>query len=299
MREVAPVPEWLCLVDMPDTDSVELDHRFQAEILLGRLDIVIWVVDPEKYRDSALHDRYVKPLVAYDGQFVFVLNQADRLAESDRDDVAADFRHALASDGLSDPTVLMTAADPTAGPPRGTDDLLEVLERLAVGGTAMYSKLTVDLTRATESLLADLGPARAGAQDRLESLANEITRVALHEGVGPAITHGGERLDDLAEGLSKPLVDRLREISAQLPISVHAAVEAAGSPSRKRRVRWSEPRSDENERRYESAEGVVRQTIIDPAQEMLARRAEAQAALVDLSLAIASVPVSGANNLAD
>ena len=26
-REVAPVPSWLCLIDMPDTDSVELDHR--------------------------------------------------------------------------------------------------------------------------------------------------------------------------------------------------------------------------------------------------------------------------------
>ena len=39
-------PSWLCLIDLPDNDSVELDHRHRVDVLLPRVDMVAWVTDP-------------------------------------------------------------------------------------------------------------------------------------------------------------------------------------------------------------------------------------------------------------
>jgi predicted GTPase len=83
-------PSWLCLIDLPDSDSVELDHRYRARALLPRVDMVIWVTDPEKYRDATLHREQIGPLAGYQEQFLFVLNQVDRLAAEEVRSVLAD-----------------------------------------------------------------------------------------------------------------------------------------------------------------------------------------------------------------
>ena len=41
--------------------------------------MLIWVVDPQKYADAALHDRYLKPLARHADVMMIVLNQVDRL----------------------------------------------------------------------------------------------------------------------------------------------------------------------------------------------------------------------------
>ena len=76
-------PSWLCLIDLPDNDSVELDHRHRVDALLPRVDMVAWVTDPEKYRDAVLHHQYISEMSRYQEQFVFVLNQIDRLDPED------------------------------------------------------------------------------------------------------------------------------------------------------------------------------------------------------------------------
>ncbi len=90
-----PGPEWLCLIDLPDTDSIEVDHRLTVDGLLPRIDVVVWVVDPEKYRDASLHLGLIVPLSAYQSQFVFALNQVDRLSPEDAVAVSDDLALAL------------------------------------------------------------------------------------------------------------------------------------------------------------------------------------------------------------
>ena len=287
-REVAPVPSWLCLIDMPDTDSVELDHRLRTESLLARLDVLIWVVDPEKYRDAALHTRYIEPLAAYAGQFLFVLNQADRLAAPDRGLVAADFLDALERDGIPDPVVIVAAADPPAGPPQGGSDLMTALESLAERGSGVYEKLAIDLSRAAADLLARIGPT-IGAHERLEALASDLTRIALEAGAEPAVSHGGEVLEGMADEVGGPVSAKLREFSARLPTVVQEALDAAGEPPKHRRVLWREQDAEIQDRRTEATEAFVRDVLVEPAQSLFAARAESQAALVDLSLDAASV----------
>ena len=50
----------LVLLDLPDFDSVERGHRLEVDRLLGLVDEVVWVVDPQKYGDRILHKAYLR-----------------------------------------------------------------------------------------------------------------------------------------------------------------------------------------------------------------------------------------------
>ena len=75
----------LVLLDLPDHDSTEVGHRIQVDRLVQLVDVLVWVVDPQKYADAALHDRYLKPLAGHGDVMLVVLNQADLLAPADRE----------------------------------------------------------------------------------------------------------------------------------------------------------------------------------------------------------------------
>ena len=55
----------LVLLDLPDHDSTELSHRLQVDRLVQLVDVMVWVVDPQKYADAALHERYLRPLAEH------------------------------------------------------------------------------------------------------------------------------------------------------------------------------------------------------------------------------------------
>ena len=74
-----PALDGLVLLDLPDHDSVRLEHRLEVDRLVGLVDVLVWVLDPEKYADAAVHDRYLVPLASHAGVLLVVLNQVDRL----------------------------------------------------------------------------------------------------------------------------------------------------------------------------------------------------------------------------
>ena len=47
--------------------------------LVGLVDLLVWVLDPQKYADAAVHERYLRPLARHGDVTVVVLNQIDRL----------------------------------------------------------------------------------------------------------------------------------------------------------------------------------------------------------------------------
>ena len=53
-------PDGLVLLDLPDHDSVQLEHRLEVDRLVELVDLLVWVLDPQKYADAALHDRYLR-----------------------------------------------------------------------------------------------------------------------------------------------------------------------------------------------------------------------------------------------
>ncbi|MFD7918299.1 GTPase [Streptomyces sp. NPDC059740] len=105
-RQVAPATAdpaltGLILLDLPDHDSATRGQREQLDRMLSVVDAVIWVVDPEKYADAALHERYLRPLAGYAEVTFVVLNQVDRLPGDAAEQVLDDLRRLLDEDGLA------------------------------------------------------------------------------------------------------------------------------------------------------------------------------------------------------
>ncbi|MFJ9814601.1 GTPase [Streptomyces sp. NPDC101151] len=91
----------LVLIDLPDHDSAAVEHRVQVDRILKLVDAVIWVVDPEKYADAVLHERYLRPMAGHAEVMFIVLNQIDRLPGEATDQVLDDLRRLLDEDGVA------------------------------------------------------------------------------------------------------------------------------------------------------------------------------------------------------
>ena len=77
-------------------------HRLEVDRLVALVDVLVWVLDPQKYADAAIHDRYLRPLARHGDVMVVVLNQVDRLAAGRTSRTPlADVRRLLAADGLA------------------------------------------------------------------------------------------------------------------------------------------------------------------------------------------------------
>ena len=125
-------------------DSIASWHRQMVEDLLPRIDAVLWLFEPEKYRDRVVHEEFLSELHSYRHQFFFALNQVDRLRERDLKPVLDDLEAALVDDGFDDPLLFALAAAPQTGPQVGLDELKAFLsEQLDVKRTAV-AKAVID-----------------------------------------------------------------------------------------------------------------------------------------------------------
>lgn len=152
----------LAIVDLPDLDSVERGHRATVDALLPRLDVLVWVLDPQKYNDAAVHE-LIAARSAYREQLLFVLNQADRLPPDDRQAVVDDLAASLRRDGVAEPEIHLVAADPSDGPPWGVGDVREALEKRAADKRVVLDKLHHDLEAVAADIAAVTGLEDSGA----------------------------------------------------------------------------------------------------------------------------------------
>ncbi|MFG2642957.1 GTPase [Streptomyces sp. NPDC048370] len=145
----------LVLIDLPDHDSAVTGHRDQVDRVLGLVDAVIWVVDPEKYADAALHERYLRPLAGHAEVTFVVLNQIDRLGEEASDLVLDDLRRLLDEDGMAlgehgEPGATVLALSALTG--EGVGELRELLGRFVTERTAPALRLSADVDAAAARL---------------------------------------------------------------------------------------------------------------------------------------------------
>lgn len=201
----------LVLVDIPDFDSVQSGHRLEAERLLALVDLVVWVLDPQKYGDRLLHRQYLAQFGQHRDITVVALNQADRLDDAQLGACLSDLGRLLEADGLGG---VPTIATSTVGRP-GLAPLRALLARAVAARQAALSRLSADVAVAT----ADLWPLVAGP---VGSGRAHLDR-ALDRGLDRGIA------DDLYRALSGaagvPLVVRAVEGSY-----VHQAVRHTGWP---------------------------------------------------------------------
>lgn len=122
----------LILLDLPDHDSTATAHREEVDRLVSLVDQFIWVLDPQKYADAAIHKNYLRPLARHREVITVVLNQADKLTPDDLARCLAHIRVLLDDDGLHDVPIIATSA--VTG--QGIDDLRRRLAKLATGKRA-------------------------------------------------------------------------------------------------------------------------------------------------------------------
>ena len=102
--------EGLILLDLPDHDSTEVAHHVEVDRLVKLADLLVWVLDPQKYADAAIHHRYLRPLAGHRDVMLVALNHIDEVPPSRRDAMVTDLRRLLAEDGLGKVPVITTSA---------------------------------------------------------------------------------------------------------------------------------------------------------------------------------------------
>jgi GTP-binding protein EngB required for normal cell division len=118
----------LLLLDLPDHDSVMTHSTDLVDRLVSQADVMVWVLDPQKYADAAVHRRFLVPLAGHSDVLAAVLNQSDQLDAAQIDDCVHDLRRLLDSEDLHDVPILVTSAVTGAG--------LEDLRKLLIQGVA-------------------------------------------------------------------------------------------------------------------------------------------------------------------
>ena len=164
LRRPEPELDGLVLLDLPDVDSVEQDHRIEADRLIERVDLLVWVLDPQKYADAALHDRYLAPLAGHGDVMLMVLNQVDRLPAGAQQGCLADLRGLLQREGLQGVPVVPASA--RTG--EGIDTLRDELARRVAAKRASVRRLEADLSALAGTLDEVCGGSAGADVDRRE-----------------------------------------------------------------------------------------------------------------------------------
>ncbi|MFJ9715152.1 GTPase [Streptomyces sp. NPDC101213] len=141
----------LVLVDLPDHDSAAVQHREQVDRVLALVDAVIWVVDPEKYADAVLHERYLRPMAGHAEVMFVVLNQIDRLPGEAAEMVLDDLRRLLDEDGIAlgeygEPGATVLALSALTGD--GIGELRELLGQFVAERGAAARRISADVDAA-------------------------------------------------------------------------------------------------------------------------------------------------------
>src|SRR5262245_5514248 len=102
--------EGVVLLDLPDHDSTEVAHHLEVDRIVKLADLLVWVLDPQKYADAAVHDRYFAPLASHADVMLVVLNHIDTVPADRRASMLEDVRRLLDNDGLQKVPVIATSA---------------------------------------------------------------------------------------------------------------------------------------------------------------------------------------------
>jgi GTP-binding protein EngB required for normal cell division len=210
----------LVLLDLPDHDSTEVAHHVEVDRLVKMADLLVWVLDPQKYADAALHDRYLRPLATHRDIMLVVLNHIDEVAEARRPEMLADLRRRLAEDGLETVPVIATSARDGDGIP----ELTAAIAKQVGEKKAVKARLMADVGAVAQRMQHVNGDTKPGdvARARRSELVNSFADAAGIPTVVRAVEQSTRRRAGQATGwpvtswLSRFKPDPLRRLHLDL-----------------------------------------------------------------------------------
>ena len=188
--EDQPELDGLVLLDLPDHDSNVLDHRLEVDRLVELVDLLVWVVDPQKYADEALHERYLRRLAGHAAVTVVLLNQIDTLNPFAAAECAADLGRLVELDGLRRAQVLTCSARTGAG----LDDVRTLLASAVTRRQAGNDRIVADVESAVYALALSVSlDAKPDASPSRGELVESLASSAGVQVIGEAVEQSWRR----------------------------------------------------------------------------------------------------------
>ncbi|WP_309081932.1 dynamin family protein [Zhihengliuella sp.] len=185
----------LILLDLPDFDSTTREHREIVERMAGQVDVLVFVLDPQKYADAVVHRDFLRRLATHEAVTLVVLNQVDRLDEAEVEPVLASLSTLLAVDGIRHQRLRAVSA--ATG--QGIDALRADVRAIVAQRTAAQERLLADIGQSAALLGEDASEsdlATPGSRQR-DSLATGLAEAVGVETVVRAVQRS-HRLDATA-----------------------------------------------------------------------------------------------------
>jgi energy-coupling factor transporter ATP-binding protein EcfA2 len=196
----------LVLLDLPDHDSTAATHRQEVDRLVKVVDVFVWVVDPQKYADAALHHGYLRRFAGHADVTVVVLNQVDTLAAEHRNAALDDLARILAADGLpvARTGVVATVTGKNAGvrvmgvsalTGDGVDALRREIAARVSARRAFVDRIDADIDWIADDLDAALGDndPQPTSERAAVQLGEALAGAAGVDGVADAVAHAHRR----------------------------------------------------------------------------------------------------------
>lgn len=223
----------LVLLDVPDHDSIEVAHRLEMEQIAEHADLLVWVTDPEKYADAAIH-QYLRRLSHHGSAMVVVLNKSDQLSESEFRACRDDLVRLLDEDGVDGTPVISTSAVDVGG----VDDLRGLLVRRVRSQASIMARLEADVAVAASDLLGKAsdpegsdGNGPAGISKKVTTaLAEDLTDAVGINTVSQAVVAGYRR--DAIEQTGWPFTRWTQRLRPHPLRRLHLEKGTAGRSSR-------------------------------------------------------------------
>ena len=177
----------LVLLDLPDHDSTEVSHHVEVDRLVQLSDLLVWILDPQKYADAVVHDRYLKPFASHKEIILVVLNHIDGVPTERRAAMVEDLERLLKADGLEGVPVLTTSARHGEGIP----ELKKAIARRVATKKSTKSRLMADVSSVAKRMSDANGTSKPGdvARARKGELVGAFAEAA---GV-PTVVHAVEK----------------------------------------------------------------------------------------------------------
>jgi GTP-binding protein EngB required for normal cell division len=211
----------LVLLDLPDHDSTEVTHHVENERLVAMADLLVWILDPQKYADAAIHERFLRPLATHAEVMLVVVNHIDEVPPDRRPALLDDVRRLLGQDGLAGVPVLATSARTREGIP----ELRAEIARRVSQKAATRDRLSSDVAAAADAVAAESGEAKPreladrDKRDLEEALAQAAGVPTVVEAVRRATTVRSRRATGfpLTSWLSRLRPDPLKRLHLDRP----------------------------------------------------------------------------------
>ena len=173
---LASAESGLILLDLPDFDSTKVENREVVQRMVGMVDVLVWVLDPQKYADAAVHNDFLRPMASHGAVTLVVLNQIDKLNDADTADVLHSLKGILERDGLDDVRILGASA--LTG--EGIDAVRGAIRDVVIQREAVTKRLAADVSKAAAELfqVSGAGEARGIKANTKARLATELSTAA-------------------------------------------------------------------------------------------------------------------------